>query len=117
MSRAARDARRRVVTPRRAQREFCDHAWLFALLDMSAPQIEAAGSVDRAIECGLMGGFGAAGEFMVEGLRMVLPVHRGGVLRDHEREWDQLVSDIVRDRDVDMVKLRQLVAEYYAGAK
>lgn len=72
--------------------------------------IEAAGTLDRAAELGLIGGRRSA--VMLSGLRDVIPVSRGGtsVDPDAEEKWSSLLATALMDRGVDALEeLRSLV--------
>ena len=76
------------------------------IVRLSAPAIEAAGSIDQACRLGMIAGtFG--------GLQMLadhVPKSRGGTL-DHSRaeeEWQNLVDAEVRYRCIDMTAMRNL---------
>jgi hypothetical protein len=81
--------------------------WL-QLVWFAAPQIEAAGSIDRAIECELLGGFGEDGGMLLVALRSMVPVSRGGTHPGDEATWLEMVSEAVADRQVDMEALRRV---------
>ncbi len=105
-SRAERDARRRRVTPRKMVPQM-GRSLAAHMLWMVAPQIEAAGSVQRAVECELMGGFGD-GEQLLEMLNALVPIERGGHYPGPLAAWLEMVEEIVAERHVDMDGLRRL---------
>jgi hypothetical protein len=73
---------------------------------MTAPQIEAAGSVQRAVECELLGGLG--GGELLEMLIDAAPIERGGKHAGGLAAWLEMVEEIVAERHVDMDGLRKL---------
>ncbi len=109
LSRAQREARRRWVTPRRVVAGPGLDA-LRELLWFAAPQIEVAGSIDRAIECGLIGGFGDHGA-MLDLLRSAVPISRGGEMAENEEQWQQFVAAAIEHRDIDIDRLRELMPD------
>jgi hypothetical protein len=79
--------------------------FLGAMLNTTAPTIEAAGNFDRALRLGLIGG----PPEMIDMLRDVVPISRGGNLAhpEAEHDWAELVAACVRDRGLDLEVLRK----------
>ena len=79
-----------------------------ALFSSVAPAIEAAGSLDRAVEAGAIGG----NREVVEVLRRLVPARLGGKVTDPnaDADWQKVVDEAVAARHIDMEKMRQLIA-------
>lgn len=79
---------------------------VFNLLLLSAPAIEAAGSLDRAIRVGAI----QCDPHTAKQLRKTLPKSMGGKV-DYpgvDDDWRKLVADMVKERNVDMVRMRMM---------
>ncbi len=99
LTRAEREWRADRVTPR-ASVPVIDDALAECLVAFVAPAIEAAGSVERAAACGLIGGV------LPAALLARVPASRGGAAEGGEVEWQSLVSWVVADRRLDMDRMR-----------
>lgn len=66
--------------------------------------VEAAGTVDRAVELGLIGGESTA--VMASGIRDVIPVSRGGDSSDPDAEdkWATLLATALLERGFDTLE-------------
>ena len=83
-----------------------------ALLNATAPAIEAAGNYWRAVRLGVIGGFGSA-EGMSKLLLPVIPKSRGGRLEapEAEADWLLIVAEACAQRDLDLDKMREFYDE------
>jgi hypothetical protein len=99
LTRAEREWRADRVTPRRPA-PVVDAATTARLVSIVAPAIEAAGSVERAVACGLIGGV------LVPGVLSRVPASRGGSAEGGEVEWASVVAAAVAERRVDMDRMR-----------
>ena len=75
------------------------------LLELSAPAIEAAGSIQRALRLGVMG----CDEETAKQLEQFVPVSRGGRVKhpDVDRDWMEIVDKAVKDRGIDLEEMRE----------
>ncbi len=96
---AEREWRAGQVAPRRPV-PVVDAAVAGRLLSIVAPAIEAAGSVERASACGLIGGV------LPAAVLSRVPVSRGGAAEGGEVEWAAVVAAAVAERRVDLDRMR-----------
>jgi hypothetical protein len=87
------------VTPRRPV-PVVDDVTAARLVSIVAPAIEAAGSVERAVACGLIGGV------LPAAVLSRVPASRGGSAEGGEVEWAAVVAAAVSGRRVDMERMR-----------
>jgi hypothetical protein len=99
LTRAEREWRAGRVTPRRSP-PVVDAVTAARILSLIAPAIEAAGSLRRAVACGLIGGV------LPAAVLARVPVTRGGAGEGCEGEWASTVAGAVAERRVDMDRLR-----------
>ncbi len=99
LTRAEREWRADRVTPRRPV-PVIDDVTAGRLVSIVAPAIEAAGSVERAVACGLMGGS------LPAAVLSRVPASRGGSAEGGEVEWAAVVAAAVSGRRVDMERMR-----------
>jgi hypothetical protein len=80
------------------------------ILVSMAPQIEAAGSLDRAVQLGLVNAFGSVD---LAKLKAVIPLSRGGTLNhpDADKDWEAMVQGAARKNGSDIEQLRKACAE------
>jgi hypothetical protein len=80
-----------------------------AMLDLAAPAIEAAGSVQQAAELNLL----LCDAETLEVLKRFVPVSRGGTLSypGAELEWQCVLQDAIGDRHVDRDEMQKMVQE------
>jgi hypothetical protein len=99
LTRAEREWRAGRVTPR-GPVPVVDDVAAGRLVSIVAPAIEAAGSVQRAVACGLMGGV------LPAAVLSRVPASRGGAAEGGEVEWAGVVAAAVASRGVDMGRMR-----------
>jgi hypothetical protein len=87
------------LTPRRPV-PVVDDVTAARLVSIVAPAIEAAGSVQRAAACGLIGGS------LPAAVLSRIPASRGGSVEGGEVEWAAVVAGAVSGRRVDMERMR-----------
>jgi hypothetical protein len=95
------------LTPKKPQPGIlCSPQHLGMILASIAPQIEAAGSLDRAIRLELVSGFGPMD---LARLNSVIPLSRGGALRhpDADKDWEAMVRASARNTGSDIEELRK----------
>jgi hypothetical protein len=75
------------------------------LLSLSAPAIEAAGSVQRAFRFGILG----CDPETAKELERMVPISRGGQIRhpDADKDWKAVVDEAVKERGIDMDGMRE----------
>lgn len=80
------------------------------LLSMSAPAIEACGSLSKALEVGFI----RMSDQERATLRRLLPVSRGGRLShpDAEKEWLIVVDKAAKERNIDMAMMRKVAKNF-----
>ncbi len=99
LTRAEREWRADRVTPRRPV-PVVDAVTAARIVSLIAPAIEAAGSVQRAVACGLMGGV------LPVGVLSGVPLSRGGDGDVGEVEWAAVVAAAVAERGSDVGRMR-----------
>ncbi len=99
LTRAEREWRADRVTPRRPV-PVVDDVTAVRIVCLVAPVIEAAGSVERAVACGMMGGV------LPVGVLSRVPVSRGGAGDVGEVEWAAVVAAAVAARGADVGRMR-----------
>ena len=78
------------------------------LLEMTAPAIEAAGSIQRAVRLGVIGG----APMITRQLERLVPESRGGRWKHPKADelWNRIVQRAVRSRDLDLEGMKRFLA-------